>query len=247
MTLPSFCAKGDRAVGDVHEPAVRNGDAVRVATEVAENARPRGRLLRVDNPVLRRCAHEASILGSSKSSNRAKVPRQAPSAAIILARKTSRIVDRKRYCLSGSPFRALSGEASSGDESVHVGVELQLARPGVQNRRDADGGLQPRLPESNQRFARRSAESVENVARIRFGEPPELARESEHDVEVRHGEQPLRARTNPPLLLQGLTLWAVPVATGVVRGMFVSAAGAHVDMTAQCGRTTKVHGRKHPR
>jgi hypothetical protein len=54
-------AKGDRAVRDVHEPAVRNGDAVRVATEVAENVPDLAEaLLRVHDPALRsHAAHGA--------------------------------------------------------------------------------------------------------------------------------------------------------------------------------------------
>ena len=42
------------------------------------------------------------------------------------------------------PMRAVEGESPAGDDTVHVGVKLQLPRPGVQNGSDAEVRSQPR-------------------------------------------------------------------------------------------------------
>jgi hypothetical protein len=42
------------------------------------------------------------------------------------------------------PMRAVEGESTAGDDAVHVGVKLQLPRPGVQNGSDAEVRPQPR-------------------------------------------------------------------------------------------------------
>ena len=44
---------------------------------------------------------------------------------------------------------------------------------------------------------------------------------------------------------RGLTLRAVPVAAGVVRDGAMPAAGALIEMTAECGGTTARNGQQH--
>ena len=55
-----------------------------------------------------------------------------------------------------------------------------------------------------------------------------------------------RRAVDPPFPSSGLTLWAMAIAAAVIRdGGTMSAAGALVDMTAECGGTTPRNGPQH--
>lgn len=109
-------------------------------------------------------------------------------------------------------------------------MKLELSRPDVQHHRDPKRRPKPAVSEVEQRLARRLYESRENITRKHLRETTQLARKCKDHVKVFGWQQPLRARTNPFLLLQGLALRAVPVTAGVVGGMLVAAADAHVEV-----------------
>src|SRR5208283_4460098 len=83
-------------------------------------------------------------------------------------------------------------------------------------------------------------------ARVGLAESPDLTWQREDDVEVAHRQESFRTRRDPPLLPQRLTLGAVPVAAGVVRGMLESARGTRIDMAAERGCPAQRDGREHP-
>src|SRR6202043_1051496 len=59
-------------------------------------------------------------------------------------------------------------------------------------------------------------------------------------------EKFLTTRGDPPFPSGSLTLRAVPVSAAVIRdGGAMSAAGALIDMTAECGGTTPRNGQQH--
>ena len=128
---------------------------------------------------------------------------------------------------------------------VHMRVEEQLPRPGVQHHGDAQLRLQAAAPQLQQRLARPLEQGAEEGLGLVAHQAPQLPRQREHHVEVRHRQHPLRARTNPLLLRQRLALGAVPVPAGVVRRVLMSTAGPLVDMPAQGRRAAALDGAQH--
>ena len=70
----------------------------------------------------------------------------------------------------------------------------------------------------------------------------QLVGHSEHHMEIANLQQLLLPRVEPTLAHLGLTLWTVPIAAGIIRDGFVSAARTHVDMTAQGGGAAAADG-----
>ena len=65
-------------------------------------------------------------------------------------------------------------------------------------------------------------------------------------MEIAGGEKLLLARSNPAVPSSGLTLRAMAIAAAVIRdGGTMSATGALVEMTAECGGTTPRNGQQH--
>jgi len=65
-------------------------------------------------------------------------------------------------------------------------------------------------------------------------------------MDVACREKFLLTRSDPPFPSSSLTLRAVPVSAAVIRdGGAMPAAGALIDMTAECGGTTARNGQKH--
>ena len=94
----------------------------------------------------------------------------------------------------------------------------QILPPRVQNRGDPDGAAQMAAvaPEGEERVGCRTKEERVDYPRIAVGPCVEVVRQGEDDVEVRNGQAVGLARREPPFLGKGLTLWTVPIATGVI-------------------------------
>src|ERR1700694_4775046 len=63
-------------------------------------------------------------------------------------------------------------------------------------------------------------------------------------MDVARGEAFLATRLEPTAAGVGLTLWAVPIAAGVVGDGAMSTAGALIDMATECGGATARHGQQ---
>src|SRR4030095_13443461 len=74
----------------------------------------------------------------------------------------------------------------------------------------------------------------------------ELFRQGEDDMKVRQRQQLDAALLQPALLVQALTLRAMPIATGVVDDLACPAMSALVDMTAQGGGAAGFDGFQRP-
>src|SRR4030095_6749685 len=74
----------------------------------------------------------------------------------------------------------------------------------------------------------------------------ELLGQREDDVEVRHRQQLGAALLQPALLVQTLTLRAMPVATGVIDDLARSTAGALVDVPAESSGAAVLDGSQGP-
>ena len=109
--------------------------------------------------------------------------------------------------------------------------------PRVQHRRDADRTVQvPRIaPEGEQCVGGGAKEQRVEDTRIALGEGVEVVWQREDHVEVRDRQEVHLPRGEPPLLRQGLTFRAVPVATRVVRDPYGAAPVTCLPMSAQEG------------
>jgi len=139
----------------------------------------------------------------------------------------------------GDPSLGVERQAASGDDAMDVGVEAQVARPGVKDGGDAEVGAESArgAAELEEGGGGGGEEGVEHQAGIDEGEAAEGPREGEDDVEGVGGEHACHALLDPPGLGERLALWTVPVATGVVGwGLDMTAGGADVLVSAEGGR-----------
>jgi hypothetical protein len=95
--------------------------------------------------------------------------------------------------------RTRSLTAPAGDETVDVGMELEVAGPSVQHGRDAERRAEAAAiaAEREQRLRRRREEGREEAAAVVPREPPQRGRQGEDDVEVRGRQEARQARVNP--------------------------------------------------
>src|ERR1700730_2717499 len=74
----------------------------------------------------------------------------------------------------------------------------------------------------------------------------QAAGECEDHVQIAGREKFLSTRSDPAVPSSGLTLRAMAIAAAVIRnGGTMSAAGALIEMTAECGGTTPRNGQQH--
>lgn len=132
------------------------------------------------------------------------------------------------------PPRPLDGQAPAGDETVGVGMELEVAGPGVEHGGDAERRAQPPgiAAERAPGLGRRRAEEREEVSAVVPHEPPQRGRQGEDDGAVRGRQETRSARVDPAGGGPGLALGAVVVAADVVGRAGGAAGVAHVEMPA---------------
>ena len=133
----------------------------------------------------------------------------------------------------GTPRGPVEGESSARDDRVDVWVEAQVARPGVQDERGAEGGGETALCELQERPLGRGEEGLEHDARSEASEGAKLLGQREDDMKVPRVEEMLPTLLDPLFLRERLTLRTVPVATRVVRGVLVATRVALVEMSAE--------------
>ncbi len=123
---------------------------------------------------------------------------------------------------------------------------LEVLSPGMKHAQQADVGSQVlRVAcDFEQRGGTGTEEQIVEQLFILQHECRELMRQSKDEVEVGHGQQLGRARSQPSVASVPLTLGAVPVAAGVIGDGLVSAAGATVAMSAE-RRRAATHDRVH--
>ncbi len=112
--------------------------------------------------------------------------------------------------------------------------------PRVKDRRDPDRAAEvPRIaPEGKEGTGGRAETDRVEDARIALRERVEVVRQREDDVEVRNGQEVGRARREPPLCRQRLTLRTVTIAARIVRDAHGPAAVTRLPMPAVPGGTT---------
>jgi len=99
-----------------------------------------------------------------------------------------------------------------------------------------------RLPEASPHW--REQEIVDELLVLQ-GQWRQLTRKREDHMHVARREKFSPTCGDPPFPGSGLTFRTVPVTAGVVRDGAIPAAGALIEMTAECGSTTARNGPQH--
>ena len=104
---------------------------------------------------------------------------------------------------------APSGASPTGNEHVDVGMPLERAGPRMQDGERADlGSEEARVSaEASERVERGLEEHRKERCLMRAHEAAELRRQSEHDMEVGHGQEKLALPRDPILSRVMAALW----------------------------------------
>ncbi len=109
----------------------------------------------------------------------------------------------------------------------------KVLRPGMQHRREAQGGLEVVPAELQQGGAGAGEQESVEPCLVVLEERVQVVREGEHDMEVRDGQQVLGLLLQPLGALQPLAARTVPVAAGVRCEVLAPAVGTPILMAAQ--------------
>src|SRR5882724_3898393 len=131
---------------------------------------------------------------------------------------------------------------------MDMGMEPELLIPGVQHGEEAEFRAEVlRIASDFEKcFCTGAEQQIVDDFLVLQSQWCELRRKCEDHMDVARQEKFSLTCCNPPFSGSGLTLRAVPVATGVVRdGGAMPAAGALVEMTAECGGAAPRNGQQH--
>src|SRR5207249_2906800 len=112
------------------------------------------------------------------------------------------------------PAGAVGRQAAAGDDAVDVGVELEVAGPGMEDHGDAEAGAEPsRVVAQREERAPGSAEQEgEEAPAVAEDEGAQRGGQREDDMEVRRREELRDPGVEPARFAQGFALGAMPVA-----------------------------------
>ena len=160
-------AERDATLVERDEAPIGETDAMGVAPEVAEDllGSAEGRL-GVDDPAraieLVLHAGESRRIGERRGgaveAERAALVESSQSREELSAKECAEHANgEEEIGTRGDPSRAVERETAAGDDAVHVRVELELARPGVEDAGDAELSAEAVAPELERRRRRRRA------------------------------------------------------------------------------------------
>jgi hypothetical protein len=131
---------------------------------------------------------------------------------------------------------------------MDMGMEPELLTPGMQHGEEADFRAEVfRIASDFEKSFRTGAEqqTVDDFLVLQ-SQCCELRRKCEDHMDVARREKFSLPRGNPALSSRGLTLRTVAIAAAVVGdGGAMPAAGALIEMTAECSSTTPRNGQQH--
>jgi len=136
---------------------------------------------------------------------------------------------------TGHPAPPIGGESAAGHHAVQMRVVDQILSPGVQDREEADLGAQVLrvCADGAQCVSRGGEQQIINHRLVLVRNGRDLLGQREDDVEVL-AVQELRLATLDPLCpSERLALWAVPIATAVVRDALMLTGIARLNVSAE--------------
>src|SRR6266581_8336365 len=131
---------------------------------------------------------------------------------------------------------------------MDMGMESKFLTPGVQHGEEAEfraevSGVASDFETS---FRTGAEQQIVDDFLVLQGQWRELRRKREDHMDVARREKLLLTRGDPAIACRRLTLRAVAIAAAVVGNSgTMPAAGALIDMTAECGSTTPRNGQQH--
>jgi hypothetical protein len=136
----------------------------------------------------------------------------------LAAEDAAECADRQEEASRGiDPSGTIRSQAASGNDVVNVRMMLKVLSPGMEHAEESDIRSEV-LRIASQFEHRRGAGAVEQIVEqplVLKGKSGERVRQSEDNVEVRHGQQFSRTRRQPLGARVALALGTVPIAAGV--------------------------------
>jgi len=125
-----------------------------------------------------------------------------------------------------NPASVVRRQATSGDDAMDVGMMLQLLVPGVQDTEKADLGAEMLGVGSDSKQCLGAAAEQQRVDHgfVLQGQRCQLVRQREDDMRIGCSEQLSASRSQPAVARLALTLWAMPVAAGIIGDGTMAAA-----------------------
>ena len=133
-------------------------------------------------------------------------------------------------------MRVLGVEPPAGHDAVEMGMVEQPLSPGVQDGDEADLGAQAAPSHLGERLGDRGEEQAIGHSGAGQEEGVQLGGHGEDDMEVRHGQQIAFLGFPPARFVQPLTLGAMPIPTGVVGDLLVTAVITPSEVASESGR-----------
>src|SRR5271165_5839650 len=146
-----------------------------------------------------------------------------------------------------NPVGVIQRQPTGSDDTVDMGMNLELLIPGVQHTEEADFGPQMSgiAGDFEQCFCTGSEQQIVDDFLVLQSQRRQLCRQSEDDVDVGRGEKFAAPCFKPALAGAGLALRAMAVSATVIRdGGAMSTAGALIDMAAECGGAATGNGQQ---
>ena len=156
----------------------------------------------------------------------------------LAAEKARERLDGEEVVLARAhPAIGVDVQTAAGDDGVDVGMEPEIAGPGVEHQGEAELGAEALgvAAEGEQRLGGGGKEQIVEQAAVAADERAQQCRQGEDDVEVVGGEQAFASSIDPTELGRALAGGAVAVEAGVVEGHLGRALLAAVEMAAEGG------------
>ena len=146
------------------------------------------------------------------------------------------------------PTRAIRSQAPRGQDTMQVGVMVQLLAPGVEDGEATDLGAEMLGGPGDilERLGDRAKEQPIEEARVLERQRPEVMRQGKDHMAVGGLEDLPLSGGEPCRLGRAVTFGTAAVAAGVIRLRFVPTVVALGDMAAQGGRATQRDGAQSP-
>jgi hypothetical protein len=166
----------------------------------------------------------------------------------LAAKHASEYLDGEKEARAGSdPASVIEREPAGRDDTVYVGMKLEFLVPSVEHAEEADLGTEMSWVASDLEKSFRAGTKQQTIDYLLVlqSQRRQLGWQSEHDMNIGRGQKFTAPGLDPAFAGAGLTLRTVPIATAVVRdGGTMSATGAFIDMTAECGGATARDGQQ---
>ena len=221
--------KGDLVIGQRDEAIVGDGHAMGVAAEILEHVLGAAEgWFAVDHPRLAKQWSEPGGEGLGLSQE-GQLPAEAelvvleggPEAGDELATKAApqHRAGKKEARAGWNPAGVVERESAGRDDTVDMGMKLELLIPGVQHAEEADFGAEMSgiAGDFEKRFCTGPEQEIVDDLFVLQGQGRQLRRQSEDDMDVGRGEKFAAPGLEPAFAGTGLTLWAMPVSAAVVR------------------------------